>query len=90
MPFLLLVVALFLPRVVILLLWLFSGWFAGIFHSAIIPVLGFIFLPYTLLWYSVVQNTTPGVWGVWQVVFLVIALLFDFSPLTRSRWKQRT
>lgn len=82
---LLLLVALFLPRLVIVLLWLFSEWFSGVFDSFIIPVLGFIFLPYTLLWYSVVEKTMGGVWELWQIVFLVIALAMDVLPAGRSR-----
>lgn len=84
MPLLLLIFALFIPRVVIVLLWMFSTWFQGAFDTFIIPVLGFIFLPYTLLWYTVVQNSFGGEWGIWQIVFLAIALLFDLAPAGRK------
>lgn len=80
MPILLLLFALFIPRVVIVLLWLFSTWFQGVFDTFIIPVLGFIFLPYTLLWYTVVQNSFGGEWGLWQILILAIALAFDVAP----------
>lgn len=85
MPLLLLVAALFVPRVVIVLLWIFTDWFQGVFDTFIIPVLGFVFLPYTLLWYTVVQRTADGQWGLWQVVLLALALLFDLAPVGR-RW----
>jgi hypothetical protein len=79
MPILLLVFALFIPRVVIVLLWLFSTWFQGVFDTFIIPVLGFMFLPYTLLWYTVVQNSFGGEWGLWQIIIMGIALAFDLA-----------
>jgi hypothetical protein len=85
MPFLLLIFALFLPRLVIVVLWVFSDWFQGVFDTFIIPVLGFVFLPYTLLWYTVVQNTAGGQWGLWQILFLGVALAFDLAPAGR-RW----
>ena len=87
MPLLLLIVALFVPRVVIALLWLFTTWFQGVFDTFIIPVLGFIFLPYTLLWYTVVQNVWAGEWGFWQIIVMAIALVFDLAPAGR-RWSR--
>lgn len=87
MPLLLLLFALFVPRIVIIVLWMFTQWFTGVFDTFIIPVLGFLFLPYTLLWYSVVMNTNGGEWGMWQIIFLVIALFFDIAPAGRSRRK---
>ncbi len=80
MPILLLLFALFIPRVVIVLLWMFSDWFSGVFDTFIIPVLGFVFLPYTLLWYTVVMQWFGGEWGLWQMLFLGIALVFDIFP----------
>ncbi|HKJ45094.1 MAG TPA: hypothetical protein VJ991_04615 [Balneolales bacterium] len=76
---LLVLIGLFTPRLVLALLWLASDWFSGIFHGALIPILGFIFLPYTLLWYTVVINWFNGVWGFWQVVILILAILTDLS-----------
>lgn len=84
MPLLLLIGALFVPRVVIVLLWLFSDWFSGVFDTFIIPVLGFLFLPYTLLWYTLVQRSFGGEWGIWQVIFLGVALVFDLVPAGRK------
>ncbi|MGQ0562528.1 MAG: hypothetical protein ACT443_11720 [Gemmatimonadota bacterium] len=80
MPCLGVLVALLTPRVLILILWLFTGWFKGIFTTALWPVLGFIFLPTSLLWYTAVQNWWNGQWGLLQIAGLVIALLIDVSP----------
>lgn len=75
--------ALITPRVVVFLLWLFSNWFRGIAFLWI--VLGFIFLPTTLLWYSAVQHWFGGQWTLWPVVGLVIALAIDVSPARHGR-----
>jgi hypothetical protein len=77
------------PRLVVAILWFFTTWFSGMFASLLWPVLGFIFLPTTLFWYSVVQNWMGGVWGTWAVVGLVIALLLDVSP-AKGRWSERS
>lgn len=88
MPCLLTLLALLTPRFVILVLWLFSNWFKGIFTTALWPVLGFIFVPTTLLWYTVVQRWFHGQWTLWPVVGLVIALLIDVSPARHGRKKR--
>ena len=80
MPCLLAVLALIMPRGLILGLWFFSDWFDGLFDSLLWPILGFIFLPTTLLWYSAVQHWFGGEWGVWPIVGIVVALLIDTSP----------
>jgi len=71
--------------VVVVLLWLFSSWFNGIFDSRLWPLLGFIFLPTTLLWYTAVQHWFGGVWSLWPIVGIVIALLIDISPAKGAR-----
>lgn len=85
MPCLLAVLALFVPRVVIVLVWLFSDWFAAAFDGLLLPVIGFIFLPTSLLWYSVVINVYDGVWSIVPIVGIVIALLIDLSPAYRKK-----
>ena len=85
MACLLALLALITPRVVIILLWLFSNWFTGIFAIALWPVLGFIFLPTTLLWYTAVQHWFNGQWTLWPIVGLVFALMIDISPAGGKR-----
>ena len=89
MPCIAVLFALFTPRLMILVLWLFTGWFKGIFDSALWPVLGFFFLPSTLLWYTAVQNWWGGHWGVLQIIGLVIALMIDMSPASGKRREMR-
>ena len=79
MPIILAFIGLFAPRFVIVLLWLLSSWFDGVFDTRLWPILGFFFLPFTLLWYSVVMNWFDGQWLWWQVIILVIAVLSDLG-----------
>jgi hypothetical protein len=80
MPCLLVVLALATPRFVVFLLWFFTHWFRGVFHTPLWPVLGFVFLPTTLLWYTAVQHWFNGQWTFWPIVGIVIALSIDLSP----------
>ena len=88
MPCLGVLIALMAPRFLIVLLWLFTSWFKGIFATALWPVLGFIFLPMTLLWYTAVQNWWDGQWGWFQIAGIVVALLIDLSPSRATRRKR--
>jgi len=88
MPCLMLLIALIAPRLVIVLLWLLTNWFRGLFVVALWPVLGFIFLPTTLLWYTAVHHWFRGLWTFWPVVGLVVALAIDVSP-ARGRRSER-
>lgn len=82
---LILFIGLFIPRLVTFLLYLFSGWFNGVFETWYWPILGFIFMPYTLLWYSVVTNWFGGEWRILQVIVLVIAIITDLSSNNKAR-----
>jgi hypothetical protein len=79
MPCLLTLIALITPRLVIALLWLFTAWFAVV-PSGIWILLGFIFLPTTLLWYAAVQHWFGGEWSFFALVGVAIALAIDVSP----------
>ncbi|MGH7694800.1 MAG: hypothetical protein ACRENH_07455 [Gemmatimonadaceae bacterium] len=85
MPILAGVIALMAPRILILALWFFSTWFVGIFATLLWPILGFIFAPTTLLWYTAVQHWFGGVWSLWPVVGIVIAAMIDLSPASSRR-----
>jgi hypothetical protein len=85
MPCLFAILALLTPRIVIVLLWLFSHWFNGIFASPLWLILGFIFLPTTLLWFVAVQHWFGGQWTLWPIAGLVVALMIDVSPASGRR-----
>ncbi len=77
--------AFFFPRIVVVLLWIFSHWFEGIFNSILWPILGFIFLPTTLLWYTAVQHWYGGEWTFIPIAGIVLALIIDVSPAKARR-----
>jgi hypothetical protein len=79
MPCLLTIVALLFPRITILVLWIFTHWFSGVFSSMIWPVLGFIFMPLTMLWYSVVINHYGGQWNPMTIAVMVLAVVIDIG-----------
>jgi hypothetical protein len=55
------------------------------FATWLMPALGFIFLPTSLLWYSAVHNWFSGEWGVIPIAGMVVALLLDLAPLRPRR-----
>jgi hypothetical protein len=90
MPCLLALLALAAPRLVVALLFVFTEWFRGVFQNQLWLILGFIFLPTTVLWYSAVQHWFGGLWTLWPIVGLVVALLIDLSPATHRRRVRRS
>ena len=79
MPCALALIALLFPRILIAVLWIFTNWFNGVFSSLLWPVLGFIFLPVTMLWYSVVINQFGGVWSITNIIVMVLAIAIDMG-----------
>ena len=93
MPCLLALLAVAFPRVAIVLLWLFTNFFTGIYHSIVIPVLGFLFLPLTLIVYTYLERTTPGAtpgsMSAGQLIFLFIAVILDLGLLSGGAYRRR-
>lgn len=87
MPILIGIAALFVPRVMIFGLWLLTDWFVGVFDSILWPILGFLFAPFTMLWYSAVMNLRGGTWDTLEIIVLVIAVIMDFSPASSRKRK---
>ena len=85
MPLLVILFALLIPRITIALLYFFTNWFQGVFSNVLWPILGFIFVPTTLLWCSAVQHWFHGQWGIVAWCGVVIALIIDFSPARKRR-----
>ena len=86
MPCLLALLAVAFPRVAIVLLWLFTNFFSGIYQSVIIPILGFIFLPLTLIVYTYLQRIHPGALGTQGLIFVFIAVIIDLGLLGGGAW----
>ena len=88
MPCLVTVVALFAPRIAIFMIWLFSSYFARAYETVLWPLLGFLFLPYTMLAYAVAMNAGGGLKGFWLVVF-VLGILLDFGVIGSAKTRRQ-
>jgi hypothetical protein len=76
MPCLLTLIILAFPRVVLVLMWLFSNYLDMAYHGLVIPLLGFIFLPITTIVYAWMVNSGLPLQG-FNLVILIIAVLLD-------------
>jgi len=70
--------ALITPRLVLFFVWIFTPYVSRAFNSFIWPLLGFIFLPFTTLIYSLVWKPGVGVTG-WAWLWVALAFLLDLS-----------
>ena len=72
--------ALISPRLVLVLLWIFSDLLSRAFSSWIIPLLGFFLLPWTTLTYAAFWHWGPGhhVYG-FEWFFVALAFFIDLS-----------
>ena len=89
MPILLLLFGFFFPRLVIAGLYFFTGWFRDGFDGILLPILGFLFMPFTLLWYGLVQYYYGGDWSMIATIGIVIAVLLDFGLIGRGAKRKR-
>lgn len=79
MPILLALVVLYFPRLLLVYLKFFTHWFDASAMSWLWLILGFLFAPFTLLWYSAVYVWFGGNWDLLQKIVLVIAVIIDLS-----------
>lgn len=78
MPCLILLVVFAFPRVVLVLMLLFSTYLQHAYHGILVPILGLIFLPLTTLCYAWMINSGLPMAGV-NVLILIVAVLVDLS-----------
>lgn len=76
--------ALISPRLALFFILIFSGWIGDALDGWIVPVLGFLFLPWTLLAYVVMWQVSPlGVNGFdWFIVGF--AFVVDIAAYVKS------
>ena len=74
MPCLIAIFGFFFPRIVMVILWL-TGYMGQAFQTAIWPLLGFFFAPFTTLAYAWGMNTNGSITGFYLVVVVLGALL---------------
>ena len=79
MPCLLVLVILFFPRVVLVLMFLFTHYLQRAFHGGLLlPLLGFIFLPITTIVYAWEINNGLPLDGI-NLIWLLLAVVIDVS-----------
>ena len=75
MPCLLALLIVMFPRVGILLLYFFTNFFRGMYDSILLPVLGFLFLPLSLIAYTWLTREQRPVDAFYLVVMFVAVIL---------------
>ncbi len=89
MPCLIGCLALFMPRVALILVAIFSDYLSRAYDSLLWPILGFFFLPLTTLAYAWAWHQGNGaVTGVGLVV-VILAVLIDVGLLGTSEANRR-
>ena len=89
MPCLLAIFAYSFPRLVLALVWLFSGYLGRAYQTTLWPILGFIFMPLTTLAYALAINSHGSLSGFYLFLF-ILAVLLDLGthgvgPLSKRR-----
>lgn len=79
MPLLLLLLGIFAPRVVIIVLALFTEVMHTAYDGLLLPLVGFLILPLTTLTYAAAIHFSGGVEGTMWLVFMVVAVLIDLG-----------
>ena len=89
MPCLIVLLAIFFPRLILVLLAVFTHYLQNAFETWYWPLLGFLFLPFTTLAYALAMNSNHhAVSGIYLVVIL-IAFLMDVGSLGGSGYSRR-
>ena len=71
------VIALALPRIMMVFAFLLTDWFGRGFETQVWPILGFVFMPYTTLAYlAAMLNNNHTLSGGWLALFIV-AIIVD-------------
>jgi len=68
------------PRLVLFLLFLFTNYLNRAFDSFLLPLIGFLFLPWTTIAWAIAQNEFSGASGIGLLV-IVLGFLADIGVL---------
>ncbi|MDQ6704557.1 MAG: hypothetical protein M3Z85_01200 [Acidobacteriota bacterium] len=88
MPCLLPLLVVFFPRIAILLLYFFTNFFAHFANNLLIALLGFIFLPLTLIAYTYMFNQRMPHDATFMIV-MIIAVVLDLGLLGGGHYSRR-
>ena len=77
------------PRFALVCMWLFSDMISRVFGSDfIMPILGIIFLPYTMIFYVVV-TLNMGMSNPFAWLLVIVGFLIDISTYGGGWWGNR-
>ncbi|MBU0647751.1 hypothetical protein KJ855_01070 [Patescibacteria group bacterium] len=76
-----------IPRTLLVVIYIWYRYFLDSVPQLHLLILGFIFAPYTLLWYCCVNHWWGGHWGWWQIAFLVIFIIGDLTSTLQNTRK---
>jgi hypothetical protein len=85
MPCLIVLLALAFPRILLLLLFFFTNYLSAAYHSALVPLLGFLFLPVTTLAYAWLINAHMPMEG-FNLGLLILAVIIDVGSWGGGAW----
>ena len=88
MPCLLVLAILAFPRIVLILMWLFSHILDTAYHGLVLPLLGFIFLPVTTIVYAWMVSSHLPIQG-FNLLIIVIAVLIDAGSHGGAHYSRR-
>ena len=71
----LLILGIMFPRAILLLLFFLTDFLSRAYHTLLIPLLGFIFLPLTTLIYAWIVNSGASPQGIYLVALIICALV---------------
>jgi hypothetical protein len=77
------------PRIAIVLLYLLTNFFSGIYHSFLIPILGFIFLPLTLIAYTYLVDAHMPLNNIPSLVVIFVAIILDLGLVRGATWRRK-
>lgn len=77
------VLGLITPRLIMVILWLFTDYLSRAYGGWLLPLLGFFLLPTTTLSYAIAENSLHGLRGL-GLVLVIAGLLVDVGILGGS------
>jgi len=73
------IVAIFMPRLALVIIFFFTNWFERSFQTILWPLVGFLLMPYTTLaWMGAMLFNNHQLSGAWIIV-LVVAVVLDLG-----------
>jgi hypothetical protein len=87
-PCLLLIVFLAFPRIALVLLFLSSNYLQRAYQGLLLPLLGFLLLPLTMLAYAWMTDTRQSIAGI-NLLILIVVVVIDLGGLSGGEYHRR-